>query len=58
MKIHSKKFRVRRGEKVKLKTWPTKLKPICQSKNQYRKLLEEPVEELGSLQRLHYASNR
>ncbi len=58
MKIHSKKFRVRPGEKVKLKTWPTKLKPICKSKKQYRKLLEEHVEELSSLQRLHYASSR
>jgi PPK2 family polyphosphate:nucleotide phosphotransferase len=58
MKIHSKKFRVRPGEKVKLKTWPTRLKPVCKSKKQYRELLEEHVEELSSLQRLHYASGR
>jgi PPK2 family polyphosphate:nucleotide phosphotransferase len=58
MKIHTKKFRVRPREKVKLKTWPTKVKPIYQSKKEYRKLLEEHVEELSSLQRLHYASSR
>jgi len=58
MKIHSRKFQVKPGRKVKLKTWPTKLKPIYKSKKQYRKLLEEHVEELSSLQCLHYASSR
>ena len=33
------------------------MKPICKSKKGYHKLLEEHVEELSSLQRLHYASN-
>jgi hypothetical protein len=28
MKIKSKDFRVRRGEKVKLKEWPTMVKPF------------------------------
>jgi len=32
--------------------------PFCKSKNQYQKLLEEQVEELSSLQCLHYASDR
>ena len=58
MKINSKDFRVRPGEKVKLKEWPTMVKPFCKSKKQYQKLLEEHVEELSSLQQLHYASNR
>ena len=44
--------------KVKLKEWPTKVKPFFKSKKQYQKLLEEHVEELSSLQQLHYASNR
>jgi PPK2 family polyphosphate:nucleotide phosphotransferase len=57
MKINSKDFRVR-GEKVNLKKWPTIIKPFCKSKKQYRKLLEEYVEKLSSLQQLHYASNR
>jgi PPK2 family polyphosphate:nucleotide phosphotransferase len=57
-KINSKDFRVPPGEKVNLKEWPTLVKPICKSKKHYKKLLEEQVEELSSLQRLHYASNR
>jgi PPK2 family polyphosphate:nucleotide phosphotransferase len=58
MKINSKDFRVRPGEKVNLTEWPTTIKPFCNSKKQYQKLLEEHVEELSSLQRLHYASDR
>ena len=58
MKINSKDFRVRPGEKVKLNEWPTKVKPFFKSKKQYQKLLEEHVEELNSLQQLHFASNR
>jgi PPK2 family polyphosphate:nucleotide phosphotransferase len=55
MKINSKDFRVR-GEKVNLKKWPTIIKPFCKSKKRYQELLEEHVEALSSLQRLHYAS--
>jgi PPK2 family polyphosphate:nucleotide phosphotransferase len=58
MKINSKDFRVRPGAKVKLKEWPTKVKPFCRSKKRYKKLLGEHVKELSSLQRLHYASHR
>ncbi len=58
MKINSKDFRVKPGENVKLEEWPTIVKPSYKSKKQYHKLLEEHVEELNSLQRLHYASNR
>jgi len=57
-KIISKDFRVRPGEKIKLKEWPTTLKPLCKSKKRYQKLLETHVAELSSLQQLHYASNR
>ena len=56
--IPSKDFRVPPGAKFKLNEWPTIVKPICKSKKHYRKLLGEHVEELSSLQRLHYASNR
>jgi PPK2 family polyphosphate:nucleotide phosphotransferase len=34
------------------------VKPFCESKKDYQKLLEKHVAELSSLQRLHYASNR
>jgi PPK2 family polyphosphate:nucleotide phosphotransferase len=58
MKINSEDFRVRTGEKVKLKEWPTKVKSFCKSQKRYHELLEEHVEELSSLQHLHYASHR
>jgi polyphosphate kinase 2 (PPK2 family) len=58
MKIDSNDFRVRPGAKVKLKKWPTNVKPFCQSKKRYKKLLEAHVEALSALQQLHYASNR
>ena len=58
MKINSEDFRVRPGEKVKLSEWPTIVKTFYKSKKRYQKLLEEHIEELSSLQRLHYASNR
>jgi PPK2 family polyphosphate:nucleotide phosphotransferase len=58
MKIDSKDFRVRPEKKVKLKEWPTIVKPFCKSKKRYQKLLGEHIEELSLLQHLHYASNR
>ena len=58
MKIKLADFQVKVGAKVDLKKWPTLVKPVYKSKEQYRKLLQEHVDELSSLQRLHYASNR
>jgi len=58
MKINSKDFRVQEGEKVRLKKWPTLVKPVYQSKEQYQELLGEQVAELSELQQLQYASNR
>jgi PPK2 family polyphosphate:nucleotide phosphotransferase len=43
---------------VKLKEWPTRVKPVCKSKKKYQKLLEAHIGELSSLQNLHYASNK
>jgi polyphosphate kinase 2 (PPK2 family) len=58
MKINSGDFRVREGDKVDLWKWPTNVEHVCNSKKHYRELLEEHVEKLSVLQRLHYASNR
>lgn len=58
MKIHSKHFRVREGDKVDLDKWPTKIDPVYKSKKQYHKLLEKHVAHLSALQQLHYASNQ
>jgi PPK2 family polyphosphate:nucleotide phosphotransferase len=58
IKINSEDFRVPTGKKVKLKEWATSVKPFCETTEGYKDLLEEHVEELSSLQQLHYASNR
>jgi polyphosphate kinase 2 (PPK2 family) len=58
MKIDSKDFRVREGDKINLKKWPTIVKPVYKSKEQYKKLLEEHVAQLSLQQQLLYASNR
>ena len=56
MKIDAKDFRVPAKKKVKLKEWPTIVKPFCKSKKQYPKILEKNVKKMSELQRLHYAS--
>ena len=58
MNIKSSAFRVPAGKKVSLKKWPTLVKPVYKSKKDYAKLLRQQVEELSSLQRLLYASDR
>ena len=58
MKINSKDFRVPPGKKVRLKDWPTIVKPFFKSKKRYQELLEQHVKELSSLQNLHSAANR
>ena len=58
MKIHSQDFVVREGQGVKLAKWPTKVAPAYKSKEQYKELLAERVEQLSALQQLFYASNR
>lgn len=49
---------MRPGAMVKLKQWPTRVKPVCKSKKHYEKLLEKHVKALSALQQLHYASHR
>jgi len=58
MKIKSKYFRVREGDEVDLKRWPTLIAPAYNSKEQYAELLKEHVEQLSAMQQLQYASNR
>jgi len=58
MKIETKDFRVREGDEVHLRKWPTKVDPVYKSKDQYKSLLEEHVAKLSKMQQLHYASNR
>ena len=58
VKIQSEEFLVHPDKEFRLGDRPTILKPFCESKKQYRKTLENHVEELSSLQQLHYASHR
>ncbi|OIR17808.1 polyphosphate kinase 2 (PPK2) [mine drainage metagenome] len=58
MKIKSNHFRVKEGESVSLKKWPTQIKPVYKSKQAYLEHLDKHVTELSELQRLHYASNQ
>ena len=58
MKIETKQFRVLHGGKVKLKRWPTRIKPFYKSKAHYQEILAENVAEMARLQNLLYASGR
>ncbi|HEY5075848.1 MAG TPA: ADP-polyphosphate phosphotransferase [Pyrinomonadaceae bacterium] len=58
MKIKAKDYRVREGEKVHLRKWPTKVEALYKSKEHYQKLLHEHVAQLSLLQQLLYASDR
>jgi PPK2 family polyphosphate:nucleotide phosphotransferase len=51
-----KDFRVEEGQKVHLEDWPTNVKPLYDSKEHYRKLLNDHIQELSSLQNILYSS--
>ena len=57
MKINPQDFRVREGDEVRLRKWPTNVAPAYKSEQHYLKLLEQHVVQLSSLQELLYASN-
>lgn len=58
MKINSEDFVVAAGKKVKLKNWPTNVKPLYGSTAEYKKILDDHIEKLSSQQNLLFASNR
>src|SRR5277367_2245166 len=58
MKIRSKDFRVREGDEVDLRKWPTQVERVYKSKQHYQELVGGHVAALSSLQQLLYASNR
>jgi PPK2 family polyphosphate:nucleotide phosphotransferase len=58
MKINSNDFRVREGDEVDLRKWPTIVEPVYKSKEQYQELLRGHVAQLSSQQQLLYASDR
>ena len=57
-KIHAGDYRVPPGRKIDLDKWPTKVKPVYDSKEEYRSLLTDHIEKLRARQSLLYASNK
>jgi PPK2 family polyphosphate:nucleotide phosphotransferase len=49
-------FRVEEGEDVDLRKRPTRIEPLCASKEEYQRELARQVEKLDALERLHYAA--
>lgn len=58
MKIDANAFKLREGDAVDLGLWATDIKPLCKSKKDYRKLLEDQVERLSEQQRMLYATGQ
>ena len=58
MKIDAKEFRVQPGEKIRLKRWPSAVKPFYKSKQHYKEILAEHIGKLSTLQSRLYAHNR
>jgi PPK2 family polyphosphate:nucleotide phosphotransferase len=58
MKIDIDQFRVKSGDKVSLKRWPTRVEPVYKSKDAYHKILADHIGQLSTLQNLLYADNR
>src|SRR5476649_595697 len=58
MKIDLKDFQVMEGRKVELKKHPTIIKPFYKSKEQYKDILAQHIEELSEMQNILYADNR
>jgi PPK2 family polyphosphate:nucleotide phosphotransferase len=57
-KLHANDYRVPSGKKVDLGKWPTKVKPVYGSKEEYKSLLAAHIEKLSERQSLLYASNK
>lgn len=57
MKLETKRFRVREGEKLDLAKRPTRVDKVYDSKSDYKKMLEKQVGELSDLQEVLYADD-
>ena len=57
-KLDTKDFLVKPGAKMRLKDWPTRMKSLCESKDEYKQILEKHVAELSALQQLLYGANK
>ena len=57
-KLHAGDYRVPPGKKIDLGKWPAKVKPFCDSKEEFQSLLTAHIEKLSERQNLLYASNK
>jgi len=58
VKIQSEDFRAREAEAVDLDQWPTRVKPLTRTKNEYRAALADHVKRLSEQQAKLYADDR
>jgi PPK2 family polyphosphate:nucleotide phosphotransferase len=58
MRIDIQTFRVREGRRVRLRDWPTEVKPSYKSKQDAERLLAEHIEKMSARQNLLYAHDR
>lgn len=58
MKVHADRFRAKEGDRVNLRSWPTRGEPLYRSKEHYQQLLEKDVLHLSAQQQLLYSTNR
>ena len=58
MKIDPDRFRVKPGERLTLKQWPTRVKPLYKSKDAYQEILANHTSRLRNAQGLLYADGR
>jgi polyphosphate kinase 2 (PPK2 family) len=57
MHINTGEFRVREGDEVDLKKWPTTVAPVYKTSEHYQDLLRQHVKALSAHQELLYASD-
>jgi PPK2 family polyphosphate:nucleotide phosphotransferase len=55
VKLDSAKYQVAPDRKLRLRKWPTAVKPLYKSKAQYREMLDEQIDQMRDLQSLLYA---
>ena len=58
MRLNLEALRIREGEKVNLGKRPSLIDPVYSTKNEYKEMLANHVEQLSKLQQVHYADNR
>ncbi|MBC7809121.1 MAG: polyphosphate kinase 2 family protein [Akkermansiaceae bacterium] len=58
MKIKTEDFRVPEGKDLRLNKWATETEPVYKSKDEYKQLLRDSVEQMSDLQEKMYAQNR